>query len=279
MVAQERLTSPAPPRIQTRMNLVTTRRRARGLKFLILAAATTAGVPARAVVGGAPAAPASLAPAIVTIVGSRGNFCSGVAVSRRVVLTAAHCLRPDASYKVVIRDQGREPRLADIAAIERHPRFDAAAIQMHRATADVALARLAEPLPATVAPARVATPRVPIEVGARFTIVGIGVAREGDGRSGGVPRAADLVATGRPGNLQIRLIDPAATSAGRGACTGDSGGPVFEEQDGRAVVVGVIAWSTGPNATAGCGGMTGVTPLSLYGGWVSETLRRLDPAR
>lgn len=259
------------------MNLVTKPRGARCLLLAVLAATAT-GIPAaRAIVGDAPAAPAFLASAIVTVVGSRGNFCSGVAVSRQVVMTAAHCLRPDANYKIVIRDQGREPRLADIVEIERHPRFDAAAIRMHRATADVALARLAEPLPPSVAPARVGAPREPILAGARFTIVGIGVAREGAGRSGGVARAADLVATGRPGNLQIRLIDPAAASSGRGACTGDSGGPVFEDQDGRAVVVGLISWSTGPNASAGCGGMTGVTPLALYHDWIVTTARTLAP--
>lgn len=261
------------------MNLVRKPRYARCLLFAVLAAIAAGSPAARAIVGGAPAAPASLAAAIVTIVGSRGNFCSGVAVSRQVVMTAAHCLRPGANYKIVTHGQNREPRLADIAAIERHPQFNATAIQMHRATADIALARLAEPLPAAVTPARIATPRVPIVVGARFTIVGIGVAREGDGRSGGMARAADLVATGRPGNLQIRLVDSTVGGAnsGRGACTGDSGGPVFEDQDGRAVVVGLISWSTGPNASAGCGGMTGVTPLSLYHDWIIATVRTLTP--
>ena len=61
-------------------------------------------------------------------------------------------------------------------------------------------------------------------------------------------RTAGLVATGQPGTLQIRLVDPATggARAGLGACTGDSGGPVFEEQQGKPVIVGVISWSTGP---------------------------------
>ena len=47
-------------------------------------------------------------------------------------------------------------------------------------------------------------------------------------------RAAKLVATGRPGTLQIRLFDPATRGEkpGLGACTGDSGAPVFG-LDGR----------------------------------------------
>ena len=88
-------------------------------------------------------------------------------------------------------------------------------------------------------------------------------------------RAADLVATGQPGRLQIRLLDPATDNKreGAGACTGDSGAPVFEQQQGRAVIVGIVAWSTGPNSTDGCGGLTGVTPLSLYRDWISQTAR------
>jgi len=32
-----------------------------------------------------------------------------------------------------------------------------------------------------------------------------------------------------------------------GACTGDSGAPVFENQNGASVIVGVVSRSTGPN--------------------------------
>jgi len=50
--------------------------------------------------------------------------------------------------------------------------------------------------------------------------------------------------------LQIRLVDPAAAGERRvGRLTGRFGGPVFEDQQGKSVVVGVISWSTGPNGT------------------------------
>src|SRR5262249_25442136 len=145
----------------------------------------------------------------------------------------------------------------------------------HRATADVALLQLAIPLAAARQPPPVGAPRLPIEVGGRFTVAGIGVTVRGDGKSGGTGRAAGLVAAGRPGNLQIRLVDPVGDGKreGLGACTGDSGGPVFEDQHGRAVIVGVVSWSTGPNGTAGCGELTGVTPLSLYRDWIVQTAR------
>jgi secreted trypsin-like serine protease len=76
--------------------------------------------------------------------------------------------------------------------------------------------------------------------------------------------------------LQIRLLDPATQSAreGLGACTGDSGGPVFEDQQAGAAIVGIISWSTGALGAAGCGGLTGVTPLTLYRDWILQTGRQ-----
>ena len=35
------------------------------------------------------------------IVGSHGTFCTGAAIARDLVLTAAHCVQPGADYKLV----------------------------------------------------------------------------------------------------------------------------------------------------------------------------------
>jgi secreted trypsin-like serine protease len=109
-----------------------------------------------------------------------------------------------------------------------------------------------------------------------FTVAGLGVAVRGDGKSGGTVRAASLVATGKPGNLQIRLVDAASRGEkdGLGACTGDSGAPVFA-MNGAPAVIGVVSWSTGPRNSAGCGGLTGVTPLFLYRDWITRTAKIL----
>ncbi|MDQ8728572.1 trypsin-like serine protease [Bradyrhizobium sp. LHD-71] len=236
-----------------------------------LAPATTA----HAIVGGGVPSADGIGRNVVTIVGSRGNFCSGTMIAPSIVLTAAHCVQSGATYKIVEYDAQRTPQLRDIAQIAAHPQFNLQTMLAHRATADVALLRLASPLAAARQPPPIGTPRVPITVGGRFTVAGIGVTLRGDGKSGGVVRAASLAATGKPGNLQIRLVDPLADGKreGLGACTGDSGGPVFEDQQGRAILIGVMSWSTGPNGTAGCGGMTGVTPLSLYRDWILQTAR------
>ena len=56
-----------------------------------------------------------------------------------------------------------------------------------------------------VAPARSAPPASRSRRAIAFMVAGTGVATRGDGKSGGTVRAANLVATGRPGTLQIRL--------------------------------------------------------------------------
>lgn len=233
-------------------------------------------------VGDAPSASASLARHVVMIVGSHGTSCTGTVIAPSVVLTAAHCVQPGSDYKLVMFDAARSPTLLPVAAIARHPGFEIAALLGHRATADVALIKAAAPLPSSFAPAPLAR-QTEIAVGDSFTVAGMGVAVRGDGRTGGTVRAAALVATGQPGSLQLRLVDAATRGEqpGRGACTGDSGAPVFAEENGRLAIAGVVSWSTGPKLTAGCGGLTGVTPLSRYRSWILETAQkfgaRLNP--
>jgi Trypsin len=231
--------------------------------------------PAYAIVGGGAPTTEGVGRSVVTIVGSRGNFCTGAVIAPKVILTAAHCVQPGADYKIVDYGADRQPKLQDVKAVAVHPAFNMEAMQSHRATADVALLQLVAPAMGKTSSV-LGMPDIPIIVGSRFTIAGIGVTVRGDGKSGGTIRVAGLVATGKPGTLQIRLVDPVGqgTREGMGACTGDSGGPVFEDKPGGPVIIGVISWSTGPNGSAGCGGMTGVTPLTLYRDWLLQTARQ-----
>ncbi|MGJ5049924.1 S1 family peptidase [Bradyrhizobium oligotrophicum] len=242
---------------------------------IIAAAALLAPSQALAIVGNAPALNDGIGRAVVTIVGSRGNFCSGALIAPKLVLTAGHCVQPGLDYRIVEYDRDRRPVLKMVRRVAVHPSFSVQAILAHRATADVALLELEAPTKERV-PVALGAPQPPLAAGNAFTVAGIGVAVPGDGKSGGVVRGAALVATGKPGTLQIRLVDPATQGArsGLGGCTGDSGGPAFETQAQGQVLIGVISWSTGPNLGDGCGGMTGVTPLTLYRDWVVQTARQ-----
>jgi hypothetical protein len=177
---------------------------------------------------------------------------------------------PGATYKLIEFDAAQQPALRDVANIARHPEFDVTAVLRHRVTADVALLKLTAPL--DVVPAALAPAGGAVAVGDRFVVAGYGLAVRGESKSGGTVRAATLVATGQPGTLQIRLADPVTKGErpGLGACTGDSGAPVFRDLGGALKVMGVVSWSTGPALSDGCGGLTGVTPLARYRAWIVE---------
>jgi secreted trypsin-like serine protease len=233
-----------------------------------------------AMVGGAQPAATGVGRSVVMILGSYGpssTACTATAIGRDLLITAAHCAQPGADYKLVASEVGDAPVLKDIARIEREPQFDMKRLFGHLATADVALIKLAEPLPARIPPVRIGSETESVAVGDTLVVVGYGDTVRGDGRTGGTVRAAPLAVTGQPGSLQIRLVDPATKGvrAGLGACTGDSGAPAFRDADGALPVIGVVSWSTGPNLSAGCGGLTGITPLVRYRGWIVETARLL----
>src|SRR5207237_5621890 len=114
-------------------------------------------VPASALVGGAPVADRTgVGRHVVLIVGSRGNSCTGTAIAADLVLTAAHCVLPGAEYKLVEFDAARRATLKDVARVAPHPDFKLESLLGHRATADVALLKLAAPLPDAAMPAPLA---------------------------------------------------------------------------------------------------------------------------
>jgi Trypsin len=251
---------------------------ATGLLAALAASASFYSVHAAAMVGATQPPGHDATRAAVLLVGSKGTSCTGVAIARDLVLTAGHCVLPGADYKLVEFDAAHTPTLKDTAAIARHPEFDVTAALRHRVTADVALIKF--PAAVTSTPAPLAPAAGKIAPGDRFVVAGYGLAVRGDGKSGGKLRTAALVATGQPGSLQLRLVDPATKGErpGLGACTGDSGAPVFRDIGGTLMVAGVVAWSTGPKMSEGCGGLTGVTPLVRYRAWIVEQAARMGSA-
>jgi len=226
--------------------------------------------PATAMLGGGPA-PSKLAAQTALIVSTRGASCSGAVLSRDLLLTAAHCVEPSSDYAVVIFEQGG-PRVVPVTRIELHPRFDPAHFKTRKPTPDLALVKIAVPLPMHYEPAFIE--RIPLQprAGEFFTLAGYGVTREGDGKTAGRLHTVILPAIGNTidetGVIMVRLSERDGRIAG--ACTGDSGGPVFRGGD----VAAVIGWSTGQEGR-GCGSVTGATLVAQQFEWISTTARRM----
>ena len=229
---------------------------------------------ALAVTGNAPPAAGLAARAIVILVDEREDLCTATALAPDLVLTAAHCVAGKLKRAVKVYQTGQTIAVTRTAS---HPRFNFTNYLASRATADIALVKLAAPMPDIIAPVTLAEPRR-VAVGETLTIAGFGVTKNATPLGLGIPREAKLTVTGKPGSLQIRLVDPATLNKrpGLGGCVGDSGAPAFEtDASGALRIVGVVSWSTAPNDEDGCGGLTGLTPLLLYRDWIVETAKTL----
>lgn len=189
------------------------------------------------------------------------GFCTGVVLSERVVLTAAHCVAGPNDTRLHWRGDDGQPVLVDVERVATHPEFRARAPQTRERSVDLALVRAAKPLP--FSRARLSG-RDALRLGERVRVGGFGVTREGLGSSGGTFRTGDLVIRAPLSHL----LGWAESGDGRrlGACTGDSGGGMF---DASGEVVGIVAWTTGQGGR-GCGGVTQSILVAPQRDWIER---------
>lgn len=226
--------------------------------------------PARAIVGGADA-PAAIAAQTVMIVSTRGSACSGAVIARDLVLTAGHCVQPAANYAVVVREAGAQ-NVVEVARSVLHPRFDPALFAARKPSPDLAIVKLAKPLPAQFRAARLEREPAKPHPGDRYTLAGFGVSAENDGSSAGKVRSLILPVIGNTIDSTGIIMTRLSAKSGKpsGACTGDSGGPVFRNDH----LAAIIAWSTGTGDRE-CGNVTGATLVAQQIGWIAATVKLL----
>ncbi|PZN92466.1 MAG: peptidase S1 [Hyphomicrobiales bacterium] len=228
-----------------------------------------AASPASSVVGGREGGP--MAGSTLMVLNARGGVCSGIVLSARAILTAAHCAAGGTDLRIHWKDGGGEPVLIRPATIALHPEFKADAVTARRRSIDLALIRLAEPLPARFTPANLVDGAQP-RAGAAVLLAGYGVSREGEARSTGIYRSAALavVEPYGPGKVLLWAADAAGRGKrpGPGACQGDSGGPMTSADGG---IVAVTSWSTGP-AGKSCGLLSQGVLVAPQRNWIDRTL-------
>jgi len=224
---------------------------------------------AGAVVGGGDGGPA--AGSTLMVLNARGGVCTGIVVSARAILTAAHCAAGGTDLRIHWKDGGGEPVLIAPASVALHPEFRANAVAARQRSIDLALVRLADPLPPRFTPATLVDGAAP-RAGAAVVLAGYGVSREGEARTTGVYRSADLTAIEPygPGRVLLWAADPsgAGKRAGAGACQGDSGGPMTGADGG---IVAVTSWSTGPSGKT-CGLLSQGVLVAPQRNWIDGTL-------
>jgi hypothetical protein len=229
--------------------------------------------PVFAFVGPAREAP-EFAPYAVTVLDKSGgggsggaSFCTASVIAQDVVLTAAHCVSNLSNTQVFYRGGQNQLVLFDVVSIAVHPEYRPKIGRKHLISIDLALLRLAEPLPPTFKPVEL-TGSGSIATGQPFRMAGFGRADESVSGTSGVLRAGILVASGPKSPVLVWLTDPDRT--GLGGCTGDSGAPVLAI--GQPALVAVAIRARGINGYS-CGATTEAVLIGPQMPWIRKTLQ------
>ncbi len=167
-----------------------------------------------------------------------GMWCTGTLIDPQVVLTAGHCVAGESwnmtsfpQMLTVFAGPNADQHIASGAEIVPHPSWYGG---LSTEAIDMALVKLAEPI--TDAPYYGLRDFPLPEKNDDGFLVGYGITESG---SGGIQMMGDTSLLG------VTIQELKTGGAGNaGICSGDSGGPVFTEQDGEWVVNAVNSYGT-----------------------------------
>jgi Trypsin len=238
--------------------------------FASLAGFALLAAPAGALVGASPDARFADRVAMVLLRGGgEAGFCSALVLDSQTLLTAAHCVKAVRDMAVHYRDASGAPVVIPVEAAVVHPLYRPDAITARAVSIDLALIRTARPLDSRFVGAALASGVGP-SVGEPVILAGYGVTRDGDWKSGGQLRSVTLAVRAPASTVLIWAADPDGAVAG--ACSGDSGAPIWSA-DGRTAIA-IATWAQAPRGR-GCGGLTQGPLLAPLKAWIEQTQRRL----
>ncbi|WP_413585412.1 trypsin-like serine protease [Bdellovibrio sp. HCB274] len=207
--------------------------------------------------------------------------CTAAALTRRVVLTAAHCINADNQSYVEIHSG------VTVATI---PVAKSITLDEYASdpTADLALALLAEDLPENTITVSIPSPEMKVELSTLDLI------------AAGYGKNTDVVADAAPGSglkeglgvlrvviMKISQYEFTETrflvdqSSGKGFCQGDSGGPAFFAHNSKFYVMGVASKTIAPEgqtetASGHCSFRGAYVNLLKFKPWIETTTQRLS---
>jgi hypothetical protein len=239
------------------------------LRAMALGAGISGATGALALGGSASSPDSGLSAHLVMVLSNQGNrhgACTGTVIAPDIILTAAHCVAGNKRIAIAYPEDGSHV-LQQVAAKAIHPDF----APNSRVSVDLALVRLGSALPARFAPMTIDRGEVRHEIGGRRIIAGYGLAVDGNEQSAGTLRSARVSVLPRFYPRFMRLgYKPDADLADFAVCTGDSGGPVIE--DNR--VVGVVYGREAFGRAKSCGTTAQAVRVAPQAGWIESILGR-----
>jgi secreted trypsin-like serine protease len=205
----------------------------------------------------------------IMVHGTKGNTCTGTVLSPTVVITAAHCVTGSSQYAVSYRE-GDSPVLQEVREVARHPNFKASST----VSVDVALIRMRLPLPPRFSPVTLDDAGNGADdngVGSQQTIAGFGLSREGDEKTLGTLRVAQVTVLPR---FYPRFFRLGRNGSDLLICKGDSGGPVLNEGLFGLTLTGVIYASEKSTNGRQCGDKAQAVRIAPQRRWIDGVMAK-----
>ena len=186
----------------------------------------------------------------IMVLDDHGRMCSAAILTKKVILTAAHCIADATDWRVYWRSKNEGPIFIKPNKILIHPSYEPNSTIKRKPSVDLALISLSDPLPDQFEPMLLTEASV-LSAGEIVTVAGFGFSEEKNRKTLGKMRSVDLsvVEPYGPSRSIIWLADP--TSGGAGAGQGDSGGPILYQEK----LFAIVSWSTG-EGRSNCGTYT-----------------------
>ena len=210
----------------------------------------------------------------------RKALCTASIASAKYLITAAHCVLPGSTqnlrvvYGTDITNKATITAVGTVTGAIQSPLW-ATNQNNTQNTGDIAVVRLASPLPAGYAPVSVLNDNSSLQAGTPVLLAGYGI-------SVGHPDPASKNDNGAGvlRSVVTKIVNPAFSasevmideSQGKGACHGDSGGPAYVQVNGKTMLFGVTSRGTDQF----CGQGVVYTNIVAYLKWLPTAAQQLE---
>lgn len=205
---------------------------------------------------------------------TEGQLCTGSLLPNNLVLTAAHCVGPDADAMYILFDTKvtDDSPHRQVVKMEVSPLWESQQ-DNKKDTGDIALLRFSGPVPTGFKPATLLSPadRKYLRKGTQVVLAGYGINNGVSKEGSGVLRVT-----------KVTIEDPNFSQSeitlnqrqGTGACHGDSGGPAYVAIKGKLYLWGVTSRGVEDKAND-CSQLSAYTNALHYRGWLNRAAQKM----